>query len=85
MRRSMYYFKTFLVIVSAVNGCVLISAFVSLVDVPVGIASSSVGIKNCAITVRIKKYISQLSRSLKSIKNSVVSTKQVKCYQRLDF
>ena len=36
-----------------VTGCVSISAFASLVGIPVGIASSA--IKICAITVEIKK------------------------------
>ena len=44
-----------LILVSVVTGCVSISAFASLVCVPVGIASSVVGIKICAITAGIKK------------------------------
>ena len=32
------------------------SAFVLLVNIPIGIASSSVRLKNCVITVGIKKY-----------------------------
>ena len=45
-----------LILVSTVNGCVSISAFASLVAIPVGITSSAVGIKICAITSGIKKY-----------------------------
>ena len=45
-----------LILVSTVTGCVSISAFASLVWVPVGITSSAVGIKICEITARIKKY-----------------------------
>ena len=41
---------------SAVTGCVSISAFISLVVVPVGITSSAVGIKICVTTAGIKKY-----------------------------
>ena len=37
-------------------GCVSISACASLVDVPIGIRSSAVGLKICAITAGIKKY-----------------------------
>ena len=51
--RALNYFEHF-VLISAVNGCVSISAFASLVDVPVGMASSAVGLKICAITVGIK-------------------------------
>ena len=37
---------------------VSISAFAPLVAVPIGITSSSIGLKNCVITARIKKYMS---------------------------
>ena len=49
------YVGNLLILVSVVTGCVSISAFASLVCVPVGIASSVVGIKICAITAGIKK------------------------------
>ena len=39
----------------AVSGCVSISAFASLVGVPVGIAVSKVGLKVSAITARDQK------------------------------
>ena len=52
----MNYIEHFLVFVFAVSGCVFISAFASLAVVPVGIASSAVGIRICAITAGIKKY-----------------------------
>ena len=45
-----------LILVSIVISCVLISAFTSLVFVPVGITSSVIGLKICAITVGIKNY-----------------------------
>ena len=44
-----------LIVVSRVTGCVSISALAPLVCVPVGILSSVVGIKICAITLGIKK------------------------------
>ena len=56
MCRTLNYFKHFLVFMSAVSGCVSISAFSSLVGVPVGIASCEVGIKICAITAVINNY-----------------------------
>ena len=40
------YVEHVLILVSPVTGCVSISAFVSLVVIPVGITSSAVGIKN---------------------------------------
>ena len=43
MYNALNYFKHFLVLVSAVSGCVSISAFASLVSISVVIASSTVG------------------------------------------
>ena len=43
------------ILVSTV-GCPLISAFASLICIPVGITSSAVGLKTCAITAGSKKY-----------------------------
>ena len=48
---ALNYFETFFVFVSAFSGCVWISAFASLVGIPVGISSSAIGGKICAITV----------------------------------
>ena len=45
-----------LILVSRVTGCVSISAYASLVCVPVGITGSTVGIKVCIITAGIEKY-----------------------------
>ena len=39
-----------------VTGCDSISAFVSLVGIPIGIASSAVWLKTCAITTWIKNF-----------------------------
>ena len=48
--------ENLLILISTVSGCVLISVFASLVNIPVGITSSAIGLKICAITVGIKKY-----------------------------
>ena len=48
------YVENLLILVSTITGCVSISAFASLVHVPVGIAISAVGIKICAVTSGIK-------------------------------
>ena len=56
---------TFSFFVSTISGCVLISAFASLVDVPVGIVSSVVGLKIFAITAGIKKYKSIIKKKRK--------------------
>ena len=50
------------VFISAVNGCVSISAFASLVGVPVGITSSAVGLKICPITEGSNRYKSIIKK-----------------------
>ena len=54
-----------LILASTIIGCISISAFASLVCVPVGIVSSAVGIIICAITAGIKKYNSIIKKKKK--------------------
>ena len=54
--------KILLILSSTITGCVSVSAFASLVCVPVGITSSAVRIKICAIIVGIKKDKSILNK-----------------------
>ena len=54
-----------LILVSTVTGCVWISAFASLVCVPVGITSSTVRLKMCAITAGNKNYKSIIKKKKK--------------------
>ena len=58
-------YLNFVILTSAGSGCVSISAFGSLVCVSVGIASSLVGLKVCAITAVIKKYESLIKEKKK--------------------
>ena len=53
---TLNYIEDFLVLASRITGCVSISAFASLVGIPIGITSSAIGLKICAITSGIKKY-----------------------------
>ena len=55
MCKTLDNFDHFLIFAAAVSGCVSISALDSLVSSPVGITSSEVGLKMCAITAGIKK------------------------------
>ena len=50
---TLSYFKHFLILASAVTGCISISAFASLLGIPIGIASSEIGLKICAITAKV--------------------------------
>ena len=56
------------ILVSTVTVCVSVSAFASLVCVPVGITSFAVGIKICAMTEGIKKYKAVIMRTKKDDK-----------------
>ena len=52
----------FLIFISTGCGCVSISAFASLIVVPVVFRSSAVGLKICAITAGTPKSVSLFSR-----------------------
>ena len=54
--RVLNYIAHLLIVISTITGCVSISDFASLVGIPIGITSSAIGLKICAITVGIKKY-----------------------------
>ena len=63
--KDLNYFEYFLIFISAVSDFISVSAFASLVGVPVGIADSAVGLKICAITAGIKKYRSIIKKKKK--------------------
>ena len=48
--------KHFLILASPLTGCTLISAFASLIGIPIRIMSSAIGLKISAITGGIKMY-----------------------------
>ena len=67
--RTLNYSEHFPVLASAVTGCVSISVIVSLVGIPIGIASSVVVVvvvvEICTITAAIKKYKSRIKKKKK--------------------
>ena len=56
------YIEKLLILASMIIECVSIAAFAFLVGIPVGIASSALGIKISAITAVIEKYKSVIKR-----------------------
>ena len=54
--RVLKYIEHSLIIIFRIAGCVSISAFASLVVIPIGITSSAIRLKVCVITAGIKKY-----------------------------
>ena len=63
--RVLNYIEHSLISIFTITGCVSISAFASLVGIPIGITSYSIGLKICAITVGIKKYKSIIKKKKK--------------------
>ena len=75
MKRIRRHVDHLLVLVSTVTGCVSISAFASLICVPVGIRSSAIGTKMCVITAGIKRYKSIIKKKNKKHDQTVFSRK----------
>ena len=59
------YIENFLILASTITGCVSISAFASLIGMPIGIMSSAIGLKICVTTAGIKKYKSIIKKRKK--------------------
>ena len=57
------YIYHLLILIFTLTGCVFISAFASLIGVFIGITSSALGFKICAITAGIKKYKSIIKKN----------------------
>ena len=55
--KDLNYIEESIILASAVTGCVSISAFASLIAISIGITSSGVGLKICAITTGVKNII----------------------------
>ena len=55
----------FVISASTITGCISISAFASLFDIPIGITNSAIGLKIFAITVGFKKFKSIIKKKKK--------------------
>ena len=62
---TLNYTEDFVILAYTITECVSISAFASLIGIPVGITSSTIGLKVCAITAGIKKYMSIIRKNNK--------------------
>ena len=56
---TLKYIEHFLILTSTISGCISISAFSSFIGIPIGITSSAIGLKICAMAAGIKKYKSK--------------------------
>ena len=59
---TLNYIEYFHILVSTITGCITISDFAPLIGVPIGIASSAIGLKICAITAGVKRYKSIIKK-----------------------
>ena len=62
---TLNYIEHFFILASTITGCVSISAFSSLIGIPIGIKSSAIGLKICAIAAGIKTYKSTIKKKKK--------------------
>ena len=62
---ALSYTEHFLILASKITGCISISAFTSLIGIPIEIMSSAINLKVCAITAGIKKYKSIIKKKKK--------------------
>ena len=63
--KNLNYIEHLLILISTITGSVSISAFASVVGIPIGITSSTIGLKFCVITVGFKKYKSIIKKKKK--------------------
>ena len=62
---TLSYIEHFGILAPVVTGCISVSAFTYLVGIPLGITSSAIGLKTCAITAGLKKYKSIIKKKKK--------------------
>ena len=62
---TLKYIEHFLILASPITGSISISAFASLLGIPIAITNSAKGLKLCAITAGIKKHKSIIKKKKK--------------------
>ena len=53
---TLNHMEHFIILSSTITGCVSMPSFASLVGISIGITSSAIGLKICAITAGNKRY-----------------------------
>ena len=54
-----------IILASTITGCISVSAFASLFGIPIGITSSAIALKICAISAGTKEYKSIIKKKKK--------------------
>ena len=67
---TLSYIEHFLILASAVTGCILISAFAPLLSISIGFTCSAIRFKICTIAAGIKKHESMRKRKRSMIKQN---------------
>ena len=62
---TLNYMEHVVILASTITGCILISAFASLIGIPIAIKNSTIGLKICAIAAGIKNYNSIIKKKKK--------------------
>ena len=72
---TLNYIEYFLIVAFTITGCISISSFASLVDIPIGITSSAIELRVSAITAEIKSCKSIIKKKKKKWDRKVLSAK----------
>ena len=72
---TLNYIEHFVILPSAAIGCISLCALASLLGIPIGIASSIIGLNMCAITAWIKKIKSIIKKKKKKHNKIVLLAK----------
>ena len=72
---TLNFIEHIFILASTITGCLSISAFTSIVGIPLEITSSAIGSKICAITAGIKKYKSIIKKKKKKHNKIVLLAK----------
>ena len=62
---TLNYIEHSIILASTITGCISISAFASVLSIPIRITGSSRGLEICVITAEIKKYKSIIKKKKK--------------------
>ena len=69
---TLNYIEHIFILASTITGCVSISAFASLIDIPIGVTSSAIGLNIYTITAGIKKYKSVIKKKKEKKKHDKI-------------
>ena len=64
---TLNYIEHFIILASTINGCISVSVSASLLGIPIGITSSAIQLKICAIAAGIKKYKSIIKKKKRNL------------------